>query len=129
MKRRQFLKNLASGSAAGLEFLPSLRIAPAQPALTHQGDASVSVEGQTFICEFQFDQDRWKIYEDLSTRDGSITFVSSHGRQRVLTKSAEATFAEADPPYLGLKLSDIGMAGPDLLAEKLLKMEIRMPSW
>ena len=29
-------------------------------------------------------------------------------------------FATADPPYLGLKIEDIGMAGPDLLADKLL---------
>jgi hypothetical protein len=36
-----------------------------------------------------------------------------------MTKSAEACFATTEPPYLGLKIEDIGMAGPDLLADKL----------
>ena len=38
-----------------------------------------------------------------------------------LRKSAEATFAQAEKPYLGLDIKDIGMAGPDLLAGKLLE--------
>src|SRR5213079_1494920 len=39
----------------------------------------------------------------------------------VFIKTAEACFAEADPPYLGLKMADIGTAGRYLLAEKLLE--------
>ena len=62
----------------------------------------------------------WKVYEDLRVRDGVLTFVSSTGGSRVLAKSAEVSFAEAAPPYLGLSMSDIGMAGADLLADKLL---------
>jgi hypothetical protein len=38
----------------------------------------------------------------------------------VLRKSADAAFAEADPPHLGLSMEEIGLSGPDLLAEKLL---------
>ena len=33
----------------------------------------------------------------------------------------EAAFAEATPPYLGLSMNDIGMAGADLLADRLLQ--------
>lgn len=38
-----------------------------------------------------------------------------------MPKSAEATFEDANPPYLGLSLKDVGMSGRDLLAEKLLQ--------
>ncbi|PYV61375.1 MAG: Tat pathway signal protein, partial [Acidobacteria bacterium] len=57
---------------------------------------------------------------DLRTREGAITFISSAGA-RVLTKSAEASFAEETSPYLGLTLKDIGMSARDLLAERLLE--------
>jgi hypothetical protein len=78
------------------------------------------MEGHTLICEFQIEAATWKVYEDLRSRDGGITFVSPRGK-RVLAKSAEATFPEANPPYLGLSLNDIGMSGADLLADGLLQ--------
>jgi hypothetical protein len=80
-----------------------------------------SLAGHTVQGEFHLDSDSWKVYEDLTTRDGSITFVSSQDAHRTLEKNAEATFAEAEPPHLGLKLADIGTAGEDLLASKLLE--------
>lgn len=101
MDRRRFLQNLAV-AAASIEQVSA-------------------AEDDTPICEFKIDSIGWKVYEDLGNRDGSITFQSSNGRKRVLTKSAEATFAEANPPYLGLSLNDIGMAGADLLADRLLQ--------
>ncbi len=100
MDRREFLQAMAAASAVSL--------APARAAIADPG---------TLICEF----DGHKVYEDLSTRDGAITIVPATGTPRVFTKSAEATFAEADPPFLGLKIADIGTAGPDLLADKLLE--------
>jgi hypothetical protein len=72
------------------------------------------------MCSFLHGGESWKAYEDLSRRDGAITFVSTAGRARVLTKSAEASFASDGPQHLGLDIKDIGMAGPDLLADKLL---------
>jgi hypothetical protein len=72
------------------------------------------------LCTFSRGDEHWKVYEDLRVRDGVITFVSSTGKARVLPKSAEAVFAEEGPQYLGLDLKEIGMAGPDLLAGKLL---------
>jgi hypothetical protein len=63
---------------------------------------------------------RWKVYEDLRVRDGVITFVGSQGEARVLPKSAEAAFADEGAPFLGLSIDEIGLAGRDLLAEKLL---------
>ena len=64
--------------------------------------------------------EHWSVYEDLRTRDGVITFISSGGTARILAKNAEAVFAEEGPQYMGLELSQIGMSGPDLLADKLL---------
>jgi hypothetical protein len=108
--RRRFLQNLAL-TAAGLEYISSLKLDAASASDT---------EGHTLICEFQIDSTTWKVYEDLRSREGAITFVSPRGK-RVLAKSAEATFPEANPPYLGLSLNDIGMAGADLLADRLLQ--------
>ena len=88
--------------------------------------ASVSVSGDdpakaaAPICEFQLNGATWRVFEDLHERDGALTFVSSSGERRVLAKTAEATFADGKPPWLGLSLKDIGLSNADLLAEKLL---------
>src|SRR5882724_3172256 len=110
MQRRRFLQQLA-GATAAIEIAPELDAADRQEPLA----------GHTVQGEFRLGSDSWKVYEDLTTRDGSITFVSLQGVRRTLEKSAEATFAEAEPPYLGLKLADVGTAGEDLLANKLLE--------
>jgi hypothetical protein len=78
------------------------------------------VDGHTFLCGFSRESESWKVYEDLRTRDGVITLVSSRGTARVLPKTGEAVFAEDGPQYLGLELKTIGTSAPDLLAEKLL---------
>src|SRR5215472_10381826 len=128
MRRRRFLRNLAAG-AAGISYLPSAlpgdvdafeessNIAPLPGEAGSLGD----VEGHTLLSEFQLSGKNWKVYEDLRTRDGAITFLSNQGTKHVLPKSAEAVFAEADPPYLGLSLDEIGLSGADLLAGKLLE--------
>jgi hypothetical protein len=108
--RRRFLRNLAL-TAAGLEYISSLKLDAASES---------DIEGHTLICEFKIEGTTWKVYEDLRSREGSITFFSPRGK-RVLAKSAEAAFPEANPPYLGLNLNDIGMAGADLLADRLLQ--------
>jgi hypothetical protein len=109
MHRRRFLQDLAM-TAAAAEAMESFEAyaAPQSPA--------ASTEGHTLLAEFE----GWKVHEDLRTRDGSIVFTGPRG-QRVLTKSAEPCFPTAEPPYLGLKMQDIGMSGPDLLADKLLE--------
>lgn len=126
MDRRRFLQNAAVTTAA-LHYLPALGAAQeaghADPAKTVELGLvreKPDVDGHTLLCEFTLDATKWKVYEDLRTRDGVITFVSSRG-SRILPKSSEAAFAEADPPNLGLSLKDIGMSGPDLLAERLLQ--------
>jgi len=103
MDRRQFLQSVAATAAMA----PPLAAAPSDAA-------------PASICEFQLDGIAWKVYEDLHERDGALTFVSSKGAKRVLAKSAEATFAEANPPWLGLSLKNIGLSGADLLADRLL---------
>jgi len=129
MDRRKFLQGMAAATAA-MNALPALaekasgaKELSADPGL-RAGEwidsAAVEIEGHTLLCQFQDGEEEWKVYEDLRARDGGITFVSAKGKARTLAKSAEATFPEADPPYLGLKLSEIGMAGPDLLADRLL---------
>lgn len=128
MKRRRFLQNLAA-SAAGISYLPSNLRADAAPPeessntapLAEDAGSLADVEGHTLLCEFQFAGKSWKVYEDLRTRDGAIVFLSNQGTRRVLPKSTDAVFPEADPPYLGLNLDEIGLSGPDLLADRLLQ--------
>ena len=103
MDRRQFLQGVAAAMASGGQIAAD---APQQPA--------------TPVCEFTLGPATWKVVENLRDRDGAITFISSQGHKRVLAKTAEATFAEATPPYLGLSLRDIGLANADLLADRLL---------
>lgn len=107
MHRRRFLQNLAV-TAAVSEPVAAFQSSPQTESGT---------EGYSAIAEF----DGWRVFEDLRTRDGSIVFAGPRGAERVLTKSAEPCFAAAEPPYLGLKLEEIGMSGRDLLAEKLLE--------
>jgi hypothetical protein len=129
MDRRRFLQGIAV-TTAGMGGLPVLaemdgRSASdplgAATASASQGAPDISTEGHTLLCSFIRGSETWKVYEDLRTREGSIVFVSTSGAGRVLTRNAEATFAEVNPPYLGLSMSDIGMAGPDLLADRLLQ--------
>jgi hypothetical protein len=129
MDRREFLRDLGVTSAvlgyvATNAAAASRAKAPEFDSTLELGLSSGSapdVAGHTLVCEFKIAGSGWKVYEDLRVRDGAITFISSAGVSRVLGKSAEATFADADPPHLGLKLADIGMSGPDLLADKLLQ--------
>src|SRR6266705_5453558 len=129
MDRREFLKDLAVVTTV-THCLPD-GVKPGEtagetPDLPTSSDsrstlgAAPDIEGHTQISEFKIDATIWKVYEDLRTREGAITFVSANGETRVLRKSAEASFPEADPAYLGLDLKDIGTTGADLLAERLL---------
>jgi hypothetical protein len=124
MDRRNFLKSVATSTAAlhaiaanAEAAAPTLLRAPVEGVQTA---ASASVEGHTLLCTFTRAKESWKVYEDLTTRDGVLTFVSSTGHARILRKTAEATFADEGPQHLGLAIKDIGMSGPDLLADKLL---------
>jgi hypothetical protein len=119
MNRRRFLQNVAvasaavSGISAKAEAVATIASEPAPMAVS-------DIEGHTLICSFNIDSVSWKVYEDLRTRDGVLTFISSRGEARVLGKSAEAMFAEAEPAHLGLSMNDIGLADADLLADRLL---------
>ena len=126
MDRRKFLKDFAvtataapylSRSGDSLPFSNSFQAAHPPEA----GSPAPDIEGHTIVCEFDWNATNWKAYEDLRSRDGAITFVSERGQVRTLPKSAEATFAETSPAYLGLSLDDIGLSGADLLADQLLK--------
>jgi len=125
MNRRSFLQGLGV-TTAGVKTLHDpahiARSLPPEELLEGLGLSAVpDIQGHTLLAEFPFAGADWKVYENLRTRDGVITFVSSLGQVLTLPKSAEATFAEATPPYLGLSLDDIGLDGRDLLAEKLLE--------
>jgi hypothetical protein len=123
--RRRFLQTAAAGAAAA----GALGTAAQQKTTPHTYTAlalgntpadRADVTGHTLTCSFPYEGQTWKVYEDLRTRDGVLTFVSGSGRARVMTKSAEACFASTGPEHLGLSIEEIGMAGPDLLADKLL---------
>jgi hypothetical protein len=123
MDRRRFLQNIAAGTVA-LDSLARARISSQTKTIeevqTHMRTAiPVSTDGFTEICHFQRGTEKWRVYEDLRTRDGSIVFISADGKTRELIKSAEASVAEG-PLYLGLTVKEIARSGPDLLAERLL---------
>lgn len=125
MDRRSFLQMVAASTVAAdaLSAVTQRKTAGPEYTGTALGTISASradVSGHTLLCSFTYEGETWKAYEDLRTRDGNITFVSTSGLARVLAKSAEASFASDGPQHLGLDIKDIGMAGPDLLADKLL---------
>ena len=117
MKRRDFITNLA-GTAAGVALG---RAASGLPLAGEQSSSpSSSLDGHTLIAEFKLNATSWKVYEDLRSRDGDLTFVSAAGVKRLLPKSADAAFATAEPAHFGLSMDEIGLSGPDLLADKIL---------
>ena len=123
MNRRDFLQGMATGTAAmrGLVMSAQPHDASAIPRTSLRGTSrDVSVDGYTQVSSFVLEGEHWAVYEDLRTRDGAIAFVASSGIARVMRKTAEAVFAGPEAKYLGLELSQIGLAGPDLLADKLL---------
>ena len=119
MNRRTFLEN-AAATVATVAVARSL-VASQTKGVPRSRVSShpVDINGHTLIAEFDLHGTRWKVYEDLRTRDGVITFTSPSGN-RVLSKSAEAAFQGEEPPYLGMTLEDIGMSPRDILADKLL---------
>lgn len=125
MDRRQFLHNLAA-TTAGISYLSETGTSGSETLSSHvppddePAARAFDIQGLTLVGEFTLRSLDWKVYEDLRTRDGAITFLSSQGHARILPKSVEAVFAEASPAYLGLSLDDIGLAGADLLADQLL---------
>jgi hypothetical protein len=130
MNRRRFLKDLAVATAGVQSLAAQARAANlvseevglgAVPEPNAAAGDAPSIEGHTLLAEFKIGDVAWKAYEDLRTRDGVITFLSALGKWRVLSKYAEATFDETNPPYLGISLDDIGVSGPDLLADRLLQ--------
>lgn len=123
--RRRFLQVVAVGASTLGDLAASPDASPQSPQATSPAPGVASfheadIEGHTLLCTFQRRDQTWRVYEDLRTRDGAITFVSSIGACRPLPKTAEATFPEEGPPYLGLNLKEIGLSPRDLLADKLL---------
>jgi hypothetical protein len=119
MNRRRFLQKAVVASAAVKQFAKTNNAATAIPSVIETGN-SPDTAGHTLVCEFRRGITNWKVYEDLRSRDGVLTFISSRGESRILGKSAEATFAEAEPAHLGLSMNDIGLADNDLLADRIL---------
>src|ERR1700728_3061921 len=120
MDRRDFIKSMAASTAALHTLTAQAADSPLAATLGSIPAATAPIDGHTKISSFSRKGETWTVYEDLRDRDGVITFVSSAGTARILSKTAEATFADDGPQHLGLDIKDIGMAGPDLLADKLL---------
>ena len=113
MDRREFLQSVALTTAVA-------QALPAEAAEAPEQSTPPDTAGHTLQCEFQYNNIAWKAYEDLSKRDGSITFVPARGVARVLGKRPEAVFSQAAVPFLGFSQQDIGNSLPDILADKLL---------
>src|SRR5215469_8906389 len=129
MDRRRFIQGMAAATAA-IKGLPAaanetMSASPSAQARKYTPGSlsteNIDVTGYTFLCNVQKEGKTWKVYEDLRVRDGAIVFLSGKSTGLVLSKSAEAAFADSNPPYLGLNIRDIGLSGPDLLADRLLK--------
>ncbi len=125
MDRRAFLQK-ATAAAALAELVQQVdaQTQPKAQAKTPAKKAAApalrpDVSGHTEMAHFTLNGVAWKVYEDLRTRDGAVTFISASG-SRVLPKSADAAFPTADPPHFGISMDEIGLSGPDLLADKLL---------
>jgi len=63
MDRREFFQRIAFTAAA------------AQSVVAAELAETPETTGHTLQCEFQYGGTAWKVYEDLSRRDGPITFV------------------------------------------------------
>ncbi len=130
MDRRRFLEGLAV-TAAGVSHLQGVAQKAdngksSAPLKGARGSAwrsveNINIEGHILVCEFNTDREKWKVYEDLRTREGAMTFLSSRGDGRVLTRSVEASFADMAAPYFGMSLAEVSTSGPDLLANHLLR--------
>src|SRR6185436_1382438 len=96
MNRRKFLHDAAVASAA-ISLYKTTNPVLATPLETIPADKA-DIDGHTLVSEFKLENTSWKVYEDLRVRDGVLTFLSSRGEAKALSKRAEATFAEADPP-------------------------------
>ena len=113
MDRREFFQSIALTTALA-------QALPGQPVESEEQVEVPDTAGHTLQCEFTYGGTTWKAYEDLSKRDGSITFVPARGPARVMTKRLEAVFSQAAVPFLGLSQQAIGGSLPDILADKLL---------
>ena len=113
MDRREFFQSIAFTTAIA-QALPAEARPEPEPQL------APDVTGHALQCGFQRDNMTWKVYEDLSRREGSLTFVPSRGAARVMSKRLEACFPQTAVPYLGLTVQEIGASLPDILADKLL---------
>src|ERR1017187_10640270 len=116
MDRREFLQSVALTAAVAQALPAEAAEAPDAPQQSTPADTTA----HTLQCEFQYNNMAWKVYEDLSKRAGSITFVPARGAARVMGKRPEAVFSQAAAPFLGLAQQDIGNSLADLLADKLL---------
>jgi hypothetical protein len=92
MDRRRFLEALAvtaagvnsfqgvaqkAGDGKSSSVLNGARGSAWRPA------ANIDVEGHTLVCEFTADNQKWRVYEDLRTSEGAMTFLSSRGEGRL----------------------------------------------
>src|SRR5262249_6523558 len=124
MDRRMFLQGLAVSAATAPAWgrtsdKSALLKSLDYPEIVTAPIASGDLNGHSLLCSFQHNGRDWKVYEDLRTRDGLLTFLCLDGQGKQLRKVSEATFAEANPPYLGLSLKEIGLSAKDLLADRL----------
>ncbi len=121
MNRRTFLQNVGCTAATLALTKDALALDQQRGTAMTPGPLlkTADVTGHTLVAGFDLDGLHWKAYEDLRTREGAITFISPRGA-RVMAKSAEAAFPDEGPAHFGITMDDIGMSGPDLLADKLL---------
>lgn len=114
----------ATTSARQLNTPPTFAMPSIEDIHTSSPAVNIRIGQFSHISKIKLEDDFWTVIEDLSQRDGDLIFESTKTKERrVFPKTAEAAFYEYDarwPKFAGLRLSQIGLAAPDLLAEQML---------
>ena len=110
MDRRGFLQHVTAHAVESL----------ATTARAFDPSPEPSLAGHSLLCEFELEAAKSPIYQDLRTRDGSMTLLAPRGVAGILPQHLEPTYSPAAAPHLGPEMEDTGLSGGDLLARRLL---------
>jgi hypothetical protein len=114
----------ATASTRQFETPPTFAKPSIEDTRTSSPAVNIRIGQFSQVSQIKLEDDFWTVIEDLSQRDGDLIFESTKTKERrVFPKTAEAAFYEYDarwPKFAGLRLSQIGLSAPDLLAEQML---------
>ena len=101
MDRRGFLQHVTAHAVESL----------ATTARAFDPSPEPSLAGHSLLCEFELDAAKSPVYQDLRTRDGSMTLLAPRGVARILPQHLKPTYSPAAAPHLGPEMEDTGFSG------------------